>query len=328
MPRLPERLLAAAVLLSVVLSGCGRDSHGPPVVVYTTRDPGLVQPAFDAYTAATGTTVILTALDDASVVARLGEEKHGSTADLVLVDGIGHLWSAGDNDLLRPGHSKRLTSNTPSQLQDPEDVWFALLTFGKAIAYDERVIERGDLTSYLALGEERFHGRLCLSSAADVDEQALVAMMIAEHGERPAELIVRSWIRNLAAPIAKDDARLLAAIDDGQCGAGIVSSNEALRYLRERPESRVAISRPPAASGGTYIDVVAAAVTRHAGNPAGAIELLEWLSSERGQQLLAAGGFEDRFGDQASDISPVNLAVAGYYLEDAVRLMERARWRR
>jgi iron(III) transport system substrate-binding protein len=156
--------------------------------------------------------------------------------------------------------------------------------------------------------------------------------MIRDLGERATELAVRAWVANLATPIVRDDAQLLQAIEDGRCSLGIVNTDDLARFARDQPMTAVAGYLPPASSGGSYISIVGAAVTRHANNPAGALRLLEWLSSDKGQELLAREDLEVPIGDldewSALQISPIDLAGVAYYYEDVVRLMERARYGR
>lgn len=301
----------------------------PPVVVYAARDAASMRSVFDAYTSDTGISVALTTESDRALIDRLSAEKHRSTADLVITDGIGNLWNAVERDILRPSNSELLGSKVPESLRDPEDLWIVLLVFGRTIAYDRRLIDPGELSGYDALGDKRWRDSLCLSTAADVDNQAHVAMMIAEHGDRPAELIVRSWIANLAMPVVTDGARLLQEIEAGRCSLGIAGSDDVARHTRDNPDTGVGIFWPPASSGGAYINVVGAAVTRHAGNPPGALKLLEWLASEKGQEALTTETLEYPVsqGLPLEAVSSINLAGAGYYQEDAVNLMERARWR-
>ena len=286
----------------------------------------------DAYTDDSGVTVLLTTETGRSLIERISAEKHRVTADLVLADSIGHFWQATDNDILRPSSSETLETNIPENLRDPDKLWFALLVFARTIAYDKRKIEADELSNYSALGDDRWHGELCLSSAIDVDDQSHVAMMIRQYGERPTELTVRAWVANLAIPIVSDDAKLLQAIEDGRCSLGVVNSDDLARFTRDRPATAVAGFLPRASAGGTYISVVGAGVTRHASNPAGALHLLEWLSSVKGQKLLVGQGLEVPVSElrewRTLQVSPTKLAAAGFFHEDAVRLMERAHYGR
>ena len=118
----------------------------------------------DAYTDETGITVLLTTEFGRSLVERITAEKHRATADLVILDSIGHLWTAVANDILRPSSSEILEENIPEKLRDPEKLWFALLVAGRTIVYDNRDVEAEQLTSYIALGDERWRGKLCLGT--------------------------------------------------------------------------------------------------------------------------------------------------------------------
>ena len=340
MPRLPESALRLlAVSLCLAAPGCSSETAdaperppGPPVVVYAARDADTMRAVLDAYMDETGIAVLLTTEFGRSLVERITAEKHRATADLVILDSIGHLWTAVANDILRPTSSEILEENIPEKLRDPEKLWFALLVVGRTIVYDNRDVESKQLTSYIALGDERWRGKLCLSSAGDIGNQSHIAMMIAEHGVRASELTVRNWIANLAIPVLADDADLLQAIEDGRCSVGIVDSRSFNQFTIDQPDTAVDWFFPRASAGGGYITVVGAAVTRHANNPAGARQLLEWLSSGDGKEALSYQDLDVpvRYADESktAHVSPVDLAAAGYYHEDAVSLMERARYDR
>jgi len=322
--RLATALLCSA-LMSFVVAAC-EAPDAPAIVVYAARDIDSIRDVLDSYSDATGETVLLITENGRDLIDRLSVEKHRATADLVITDSIAHLWTAKENDNLRPSSSEMLETKGPENLRDPEKFWFALSVIGRTIAYDKRQLGPDEVTSYSALGDDRWRGKLCLTSATDADSQSQIAMMILEHGDRPTEIIVRSWIANLAIPVVKDHTTLLNAIEDGQCSLGIVNSDDLARYSRDKPNTSVARIWP---ATGAYVSIVGAAVTRHAANPAGALRLLEWLSSNNGQKRLAGPGltipvsrWDNRDGLQ------ISLAAAGYYHEDAVKLMERAHYRR
>jgi iron(III) transport system substrate-binding protein len=89
---------------------------------------------------------------------------------------------------------------------------------------------------------------------------------------------------------------------------------------------------------GVHVNVSGAGVTKHAKNPEAAVKLLEWLSSEKGQNLFADINQEypvnpavkpskevASWGTFTS--SPFDLTKAGEYQQAAIKLMDRAGYR-
>jgi iron(III) transport system substrate-binding protein len=135
-----------------------------------------------------------------------------------------------------------------------------------------------------------------------------------------------------------NDTKLIEAIIAGQCQVGLVNSYYFGRLQKENPDIPVALFWPSAESGGVHVNVSGAGVTRHAKNADGAIALLEWMSGDIAQALLSGENMEypanprvalhplvASWGDFSA--SPMNVSLAGVYQADAVKLMDRARYR-
>ncbi len=155
--------------------------------------------------------------------------------------------------------------------------------------------------------------------------RTLIAGLIADHGLRPAELIVRGLVANLAMPPLESEEGLLEAVEAGTCGLAVVS-NQALRRFGT---PAVAATWPRAG----YFDVVAVGINRHARSPGAARQLVDWLVSNRAQvaQFEKIGLWPVDPGVAAQLRAPTpqgmrNAAVFGLYEVDALKLAERARW--
>jgi len=336
-------------LLGIVLlaAACGdsaendeeRDAASiPAIVVYTSHPEQLIKPVFDAYTAESGTPIDYVIDGDQALIKKLKAEGDTTRADMLLLVDAGNLWHAADQGELRPTYSESLESNIPSHLRDPENQWFAMSVRARTIVYDTRKLESSELTGYAGLADKKWSGKLCLQSSDKVYNQSFVAMMIAQMGERDAEVMVRGWVDNLATSVFPDDTKLIQAIEDGQCQLGIVNAYNIGRQLREDADTPVAIFWPPEKTGGVHVNVAGAGVTRHARNPDGAKALLEWMSGESGQRLLDVDNLQYPANPAVQpsplvaawgefDASPANVASAGEYQADAIKLMERANYR-
>jgi len=208
----------------------------------------------------------------------------------------------------------------------------------RTVVYNSARVKPAELSSYEALAQPHWKGRLCLRTSKKVYNQSLVAMMIAEHGEARTEAIVRGWVANLAAPVFPDDTRMMEAIAAGQCDVGIANTYYFGRLIEKSPALPLALYWPNQDGAGVHVNVSGAGVTRHAKNPQAALRLLEWLSSEKAQNLYADANMEYPV-NPAVKPDPVvanwgsfkqnniNVAKAGELQAAAVRLMDRAGYR-
>jgi iron(III) transport system substrate-binding protein len=340
-------LLSIIGFILVLLAGCGEESTDPagtagnaadPVVVYSSRAEQLIKPIFDAYTAETGVPIRYTTDSEQPLIQKLLAEGETTPADLLITVDAGNLWYAAQRGALRPTYSDVLETNIPAHLRDPQHMWFALSVRARTIVYDTRDVDPDDLTDYRGLAGDQWRGKLCLRTSEKVYNQSLVAMLIADFGEEQTERTVRGWVSNLATDVFANDTTLIEAIAAGQCDVGIVNTYYFGRLQKEQPDIPVAIFWPAAKTGGVHVNVSGAGVTRHAKNPAGAVALLEWMSSAAAQELLGGENMEYPANPAIQphplvaawgtfEPSPMNVEQAGAYQADAVRLMDRAGYR-
>ena len=334
--RLLSRSLAVAVLL-VASIGSGTANAGT-LVVYSARNEQLIKPVFDAYTNETGVQIRFITGDAAVLIERLAAEGPNSPADLLLTVDAGELWNAAQRGLLQPVHSKVLARNIPGHLRDPQHRWFGLSQRARTIVYSPQRVDPAKLSTYDALADAQWKRRLCLRTSKKVYNQSLVAMMLAEQGERRTEQAVRGWVANLATDVFANDTQLLEAIAAGQCDVGIVNTYYYGRIVRERPDFPVRIFWANQGSGGTHVNISGAGVTRHSRNLVAATRFLEWLSAGQAQAHFAAVNLEYPANPGVPidplvaswgkfKASPINVAEAGRLQPAAVRLMDRAGYR-
>ncbi|MEQ8204722.1 MAG: extracellular solute-binding protein [Woeseia sp.] len=351
MPNLSSARIPGITILAVacLLVACGADNSPSDatagadkapdsVVVYSARAEQLIKPIFDAYTAETGVEVRYTTDSEQPLIQKLLAEGQTSPADVLLTVDAGNLWYAAEKGVLRPVRSEVLEADIPEHLRDPENQWFAMSVRARTIVYDTQSVNPADLKGYADLADPKWAGKLCLRTSAKVYNQSLVAMLIASLGERRTEEIVRGWVANLATDVFSNDTKLIEAIQAGQCQVGIVNTYYFGRLQKENPDIPVALFWPGANTGGVHVNVSGAGVTRHAKNPEGAIALLEWMSQPKAQKLLGGENMEYPANPMVAadpmvvawgefSASPMNVARAGEFQADAVKLMDRAGYR-
>ncbi|MCL6556086.1 MAG: Fe(3+) ABC transporter substrate-binding protein [Burkholderiales bacterium] len=327
-----SRLLSSLILLAAAVSPL---AHGEEVVVYSARNEQLIKPVFDAYTRATGVTIRFITDKEGPLMQRLKAEGPNTPADLLLTVDAGNLWQAAEEGLLAPVNSPILQSNVPASLRDPGNRWFGLSVRARTIVYNTDRVRASDLSTYEDLADPKWKGRLCLRTSKKVYNQSLVAMLIAEHGEAKTERIVRGWVANLATDPFADDTKMMEAVAAGQCDVGIGNTYYYGRLMEKKPNLPLALFWPNQQGSGVHVNISGAGVTRYAKNRAGAIRLLEWLSSPDAQNLFADVNLEYPVNPQVKPApavaawgefkrNPINVAKAGELQAAAVKLMDRA----
>ncbi len=345
------KVIAQRLMLSVVgvmglfmVSGCQApesertSSEEQKVVVYTSRQPHLIEPLFQRYTEQTGVAVEFTSANEASLIERLAAEGDRTPADVFITVDAGNLWFASERGLLQSLDSDRLEAAVPSALRDTQNRWFGLSVRARTIMYHPDRVDPATLSTFEDLADPKWAGRLCVRTSKKVYNQSLVAMMIEHHGEENTESIVKGWVENLATDPFSSDTVLIEAIAAGQCDVGIANTYYLGRLLAEDPDYPVQIFWANQDTTGVHVNISGAGVTTHAPRPKQGQALIEWLASEEAQAQFAesnlefpvnaavpASGIVEQWGDFKQDTTP--LVIAGERQAQAVRLMDRAGYR-
>ncbi|MGB1180202.1 MAG: extracellular solute-binding protein, partial [Lentibacter algarum] len=95
------------------------------VNIYSYRQPELIKPLTDAFSAETGIAVNVAYLEK-GMVERLQAEGKRSPADLIFTVDISRLHAAVEAGLTQPITSDALTANVPPIYHDPEGHWWGL----------------------------------------------------------------------------------------------------------------------------------------------------------------------------------------------------------
>ncbi|MFX4227768.1 MAG: extracellular solute-binding protein [Porticoccaceae bacterium] len=345
-----QRILA--IFIFVWLSACsgGEESsiqegtaisaadEGNVVTVYSARAEHLIEPLFDKFTAETGIQVRYITDTEAALIARLQTEQERTPADALLTVDAGNLWHAADVDMLQPLDSEIVEANVPPNLRASDDSWAALSIRARTIAYSTDRVDPAQLSTYEALADDRWQGRLCLRTSDKVYNQSLVASMIASLGEERAEEVVSGWVNNLAVDPMSNDTMTIQAIEAGVCDVAIINTYYFGRLEAENPDIPVALFWPNQDGRGVHINVSGMGITRYAKHPELARQLIEWLSSEEAQRDFAGLNKEypvnpaveavpevQAWGDFKRDA--LNVEQLGALQADAIRLMDRAGYR-
>lgn len=323
-------LLALTVVFTTVVAGFCEE-----LVVYTARKEHLIRPLFESYTKQTGVNIKYITGKAPVLLQRLKAEGRNTPADMLITVDAGNLWHAANEGVLQPVDSKVLDRNIPPHLKDPGNRWFGLSVRARTIVYNTTGVKPAQLSTYENLAEPQWKGRLILRTSKKVYNQSLVAMLITEHGVEDTEQIVKGWVDNLATPPFSNDTKVMQGIAAGQGDVGIVNTYYYGRLMRKDPNLPLAIFWPNQQTGGVHVNVSGAGITTHTKHKQAAVDLLEWLSSTKAQNLFADGNLEYPANSAVKPNAvvagwgtfkqnPINLENAGAFQAKAIRLMDRA----
>jgi len=308
------------------------------VNIYSSRHYG-VEGVFETFTRETGIRVRFTSGPDAALRERIRAEGRHTPADVFIAVDAGNLALAATQGILQPLASETLARNIPAPLRDPANHWFGLTQRVRTILYHPARVKPADLSTYEALTDPRWRGRLVMRPATHSYTQSLVASLIAAHGEAGAEKIVAGWVAN-NPQLIDSDTRILEVLAAGGGDVALTNHYYLGRLLEANPAFPVRVFWANQASGerGVHVNVSGAGITTHAQNRDNAVRLLEWLSTARGQELFAGSNHEY----PANPAAPVHKIIAGFgafrgdrldlrelgrLQADAIRLLDRAKYR-
>ena len=295
------------------------------VTVYTTRQPSLIEPVMEAFTAETGIAVDLQFVDD-GLVERLKAEGARSPADLVMDVDIANLQRVVDEGVTQAVESEVLAAAVPENLRDPGNHWFALTERARIVYASRDRVAEGEVTTYEDLADPKWAGRICTRSGIHNYNLALLSAVIAHHGEDAA----REWAEGVKANLARkpegNDRAQVKAIWAGQCDISLGNTYYMGKMLEDEEQTEwanaVRIEFPTFADGGTHVNISGIAMTQSAPNRDEALQLMEYLVSPAAQAIYAEVNHEYPVlkGAELSDL----VAGWGTFEEDLTPLSELA----
>ena len=263
--------------------------------VYSHRQPELIQPLVDAFTAETGIKVNV-AFVDKGMAERLVAEGDRSPADLILTVDIARLTQVVDAGVTQPVQSEVLEANIPETLRDPGDQWFGLTSRARIVYASKDRVAPGEITTYEDLASEKWKGRLCTRSGLNDYNIALLGAVIVHHGEAEATAWAEGLKANLARKPDGGDRDQVKAIAAGECDIAIGNTYYIGQMLADPEQAPAAemvnVVFPTFEGGGTHLNISGVAMTKSAPNRENALAFMEWLSGDAAQKIYAETNYE------------------------------------
>jgi iron(III) transport system substrate-binding protein len=337
-------LLLSLILLTLAFIACEEDDATSQVVnIYTDRHYDTDQALYDAFTESTGIEVNIVKASSDELIVRLQNEGQDTEADLMVTSDVGRLYRAQSEDLIKPFDSEIIENQVPENLREKNNHWTALTMRARVIAYAKDRINPEDLSTYEALLEDQWQGKVLTRSSTNIYNQSLMASFIAIKGPEESLEFAKGLVNNMARSPEGNDRDQMKAVVAGAGDLAIVNTyylgkllNSSDPYEVEVGE-KIGIFFPNQLTTGTHINISGAALTKHGKNSEEALQLIEYLTGESAQEDYANANYEYPVNPnvQPSELlqswgpfiaQDIDLSLLGQYNVDAVKLMNEAGW--
>lgn len=282
-------LLAAAATLAVVVPAGAAEV----VNIYNSRHYGTDQQLWDEFTKQTGIEVNVVDGTHEQLIQRMQSEGANSPADVFITVDAGRLAQAGGLGLLQPIESTLLEERIPTHLRDADGLWYGMAMRARVLVYANGRTDPATLSTYEALAEPQFKGKVLVRSSTNVYNLSLVGSILAADGPEATAKWCEGLVANMARPPEGGDTDQLKAVAAG-VGDVAISNTYYLARLKAsaKPEDQaigeqLAVFFPNQGDRGTHVNVSGAGVLKSAPNKDNAVKLLEWLTAPEAQRYFA-----------------------------------------
>ncbi|MBH0157944.1 Fe(3+) ABC transporter substrate-binding protein [Fictibacillus sp. 5RED26] len=347
-------VVTMVLLAALVLAGCGKSNEGASsnnnetkkeeVNLYTSRHYEVDDKIFADFTKETGIKVNLIKGKEDELIERLTREGKATKGDLFFTSDAGRLHWAKDKDLLQSVESETLNKNIPDNLSDKDNQWFGLTKRARVIVYDQKKVDKSELSTYEALTEDKWKGKVLIRSSENIYNQSLVSSFISLNGKDEAKKWAEGIVNNMARDPQGGDKDQAKGIAAGEGDVAIMNSYYFGQMLNSEDPEEVKVAKqlsvffPNQETTGTHINISGIGVTKHAKNKENAIELMEYLSSPKVQEVFAEANYEYPVNKEVEPSEllkswgpfkeqDLNLSELGENNADAVKIMNEVSWK-
>ena len=337
---------AAAVTTSQLITSCSTppESEEESISLYSSRHYNTDDELYETFTRETGIKVNLVEGKADELLERIKSEGANSKADVFMTVDVARLWRATQEGIFTPISSSVLTDRIPAYLRDPDNNWFGFTKRARVIIYSKERVKPTELSTYEAMADPKWKGKVLVRSSSNTYNQSLVASMIVTKGEAETEAWCKGLVGNFAREPEGNDTAQITAVAAGVGDLAIANTYYVARLGHSEEAGKKAIFDkvgvffPNQGGRGAHVNISGAGVVKTAPNQAGAIKFLEFLSTSMAQAFFAQGNYEypvveglaidpilASFGTFKSD--ETNLAEFGPQLASAVKVMNQAGWK-
>ena len=328
-----RKIALLMIVFAIISAGCSGTSGDKKneaarkeqeITLYTHRHYDTDKAIFEKFSQETGIKVNVVKANADELIQKMESEGDQSPADVLITVDAGRLVRAKNKGLLQAVESEVLQQAIPAHLRDSENHWFGLTKRARIIAYDKNKVKPEELSTYEALTDPEWKGKILIRSSGNIYNQSLLASIIANNGRDEAKLWAAGLVRNLARVPKGNDRDQVKAILAGEGELAIINTYYLGKLLNSEDSTEVeagnavSIFFPDQEGRGTHINVSGIGVAKYAPNRESAVRFIEYLVSKEVQETFAEANYEYPVNPEAAPSAL--LDSWGAFKEDALPL--------
>ncbi len=259
--------------------------------VITDRTEATFAPILAEFEKQTGTKVKAVYLEN-GLLTRL--ESRPDEADVVVTKDAELLEIAKQKKLLKPLANNKAFDNIAAEFVDSDRSYIVDAYRARAIFYSKDRVKPSDLSTYEALTDGKWKGRICVRPGLHDYNVALFSQMFEAWGEKRAKEFIKGLKANLAVEPRGNDREQAKLITEKVCDVALMNTYYHPIML-SKPDQKpwaeaTAVFYPEQNTAGTFIMRSAVAVTKPSSTDAE--RLVEFILSEKGQTFMVQQTFQ------------------------------------
>ncbi len=289
-------VLAVIMVLGACQLGINRSENA--ITVFSERHYEADRELYEMFEQKTGIQVNLVRGETDPLLSRLENEGEDTIADILIMSDAGGLHRAKERGLLQAIESPFLMEVVPEYLRDEDNYWFGMTKRARVIVYHPDRVDVSELSTYQALTEPAWEGRVVTRQASNIYNQSLMAAMIEVLGDAEAYDFAEALVNNFAESPSGNDRAQANKVLQGIADVAIMNTYYFGIMLNSGEDWQIQAANtlriffPNQDTTGTHINASAIGVTKHAPNPEAAQEFIEFLLSEEAQSHITNNTFE------------------------------------
>ncbi|MBR2077248.1 MAG: Fe(3+) ABC transporter substrate-binding protein [Exiguobacterium sp.] len=340
---LTTSLLAACASTDETTSNESSDDSNV-VNVYSSRHYDVDQQLYKQFEEETGIKVNVVEGKSDELLERLNTEGENTEADLFITADAGNLYQAKEAGHLQAVDSDELESNIPEKYRDTDNEWFGLTKRARVIVYSKDRVKPEELSTYEALTEEQWNGKVLVRPSENMYNISLLASFIEVNGVDEAKEWAKGLVNNMARDPQGNDRDQAKAVVAGEGDVAIMNTYYMGLMLNSEDEEEKKVAEqlgvffPNQDTTGTHVNISGIAMTKASKNTENAQKLMEFMSEPSAQEKFASVNYEYPVNESVEPNEllqswgefkeqDINLSALGENQQEAIRIFNEVGWK-